>query len=85
MTKNVNLGKYSYFGYGTKFDACSGFSLSSGVRFGKNVVIFGVPNSSSVQADNRKKDIFVLRKGPIDGLDYTAVTALAKYLISSTD
>ena len=30
----------------------------------KNVVIFGVANSSSVHVDNQKKDILVLGKGP---------------------
>ena len=49
------------------------------------MVIFGVPNSSSVQVDNREKDIFILGKGPRDGLDHTAVTTVAKYSISFTD
>ena len=59
--------------------------MSSGVRFGKNLVIFGVPNSCPVQADNRKKDIFIFGKGPRDGLDHTAVTTVTTYSISFTD
>ena len=59
--------------------------MLSGVRFRKNLVIFGVSNSCSVQADNRKKDIFISGKGLRDGLDHTAVTTVTKYSISFTD
>ena len=59
--------------------------MSSGVRFGKNLVIFGVPNSYSVQTDNRNKDVFIFGKCPRDGLDHTAVTTVTKYSISFTD
>ena len=31
--------------------------------------------SSSVHIDNKKKDIFILRKDPIDGLDDTNLAA----------
>ena len=47
--------------------------MSSGVRFGKNLVIFGVPNSCPAQADTRA------------GLDHTAVTTVTTYSISFTD
>ena len=40
FTKNAYPNKYSYSRYGIAFDAYSAFSLSWGVGFGKNVVIF---------------------------------------------
>ena len=51
----------------------------------KSVVIFGVPNSSSVQADNRKRDIFILGKVPRDGFHDTAITTVIKYSINCTE
>ena len=35
---------------------------------GKNVVIFGVDNSSSMHIDNKKKGILVLDEGPTERL-----------------
>ena len=42
--------------------------------FGKNVLIFGTDMSSSAHIDNKKKDIFVLGKGPTQGLEHTLTT-----------
>ena len=41
---------------------------------GQNVIIFGVDMSSSTKIDNRKKDIFILNKGAIQGLEHTLTT-----------
>ena len=51
-----NGAAHSNCWYGVGFDAHSAFSLSSGDEFGKNIIIFGVHNSSCANADNRKKD-----------------------------
>ena len=67
MTKNDDIDKHGYFGYGNGFDRRSGFSFSDG-GFGQNVLIFGADMSSSVHIDNKKKDILVLGKGPAKGL-----------------
>lgn len=64
--KNANPDKYVYSGYGTGFDARSAFSFSSGNRFCKYLVIFGVNNSSSVYDGNRNKDILIFGKGQKD-------------------
>ena len=45
-----------------------------GGGFSPNVIIFGVDNSSSVYADNRKKEISILGKTLRDRLDDTAET-----------
>ena len=63
LTKNVDIDKYGYSGYGIGFDRRSSFSFPSG-GFGQNVLIFGADMSSSVHIDNKKKDILVLGKGP---------------------
>ena len=45
------------------------------VGFGKNLIIFSAETSSSVQVDNRKKDILILGKDLSQGLDDTTLTA----------
>ena len=82
MTKNADIEKYGYSGYGTGFDRRSGFSFP-GSGFGQNVLIFGVDISSSTHIDNKKKDILVLGKGPTQGLEHT-ITAEKMYSINST-
>ena len=49
-----------------------------------NVIIFGVGMSSSVNIDNKGKDILILGKGPTQGLDRTTFTAEEKYPINFT-
>ena len=64
-----------------RFYARSQFSLPDG-SFGKNVIIFGVDNGSSVHDDNEKKNISVLGEGPTQRLDDTTITAEDKYPIN---
>ena len=59
MTKNANIEKYGYSGYGIGFDRKSIFSFPCG-GFGQNVIIFGVDMSSSAHVDNKKKDKLIL-------------------------
>ena len=56
--------------------------MSNDNRFGKNVILYGVDNNPSLHADNRKKDILILCKGPTEGLDDTIVTAKTDYSIN---
>ena len=49
LTKNADLHKYKYTGYGIGFD--SRLELTDG-SFGKNVIIFGADMSPSVYVDN---------------------------------
>ena len=46
LTKNADIDKYGYSGYGIEFDRRSSFSFSSG-KYGQNVLIFGVDMSFS--------------------------------------
>ena len=82
LTKNADIDKYDYSGYGIGFDIKSDFSFSGG-GFGQNVIIFGVDISSSAHIDNKKKNILILGKGPTQGLEYT-LTAEKMYSISFT-
>ena len=70
MTKNADIDKYGYSGYGIGYDRRSSFSFSGG-GFGQNLLIFGADMISSAHIDNKKKDILVLAKGPTQGLEHT--------------
>ena len=70
LTKNADIDKYGYSGYGIGFDRRSSFSFPGG-EFGQNILIFGACMSSSAHIDSKKKDILVLGKGPTQGLQYT--------------
>ena len=70
LTKNADIEKYKYSGYGIGFDRRSSFSFTGG-GFGQNVLIFGADMSTSTHIDNKKKDILVLGIGPTQGLEST--------------
>ena len=54
LTKNTDIDKYGYSGYGIGFDRRSSFSFPGG-GFGQNVLIFRADMSSSAHIDNKKK------------------------------
>ena len=56
LTKNTDIEKYEYSGYGIGFDRRSSYSLPVG-GYGQNVLIFGVDISSSTHVDNKKRHI----------------------------
>ena len=70
LTKNADIDKYGYSGYGIGYDRKSTFSYPGG-GFGQNAIIFGVNMSSSAHIDNKKRDILILGKGPTQGLEDT--------------
>ena len=80
LTKNADIDKYGYSGYGIGFDRRLRFSHPSG-EDGQNVIIFGVDMSSSTKIDNRENDILILCKGPTQGLEHT-LTAEKMYSIN---
>ena len=59
LTKNADIDKYGYSGYGIGLDRRSSFSFP-GCGFGQNVLIFGVHMSSSTKIDSRTKNILIL-------------------------
>ena len=82
LTKNADIDKYGYSGYGIGFDRRSSFSFPSG-GFGQNISIFGVDMSSSAHIYNKKKDMLVLGKGPKQRLEHT-LAAEKMYSINFT-
>ena len=52
LTKNADIDKYKYSGYGIGFDRHGEFSFGNGL--GKNCIIFGADLSSSSHANNKK-------------------------------
>ena len=70
LTKNADIEKYGYSGYGIGFIRRRSFSFPGG-GFGQNVLIFWVDMSSSAHIDNKKKNILVPGIGPTQGLEHT--------------
>ena len=81
VTKNTDIDKYEYSGYGIGFDRKGVFTHPIG-SFGNKEIIFGVDMSSSVHIDNKGKDILILGKGPTQGLGENSLTAEKMYLIN---
>ena len=81
LRKHVDVDLYKYWGCGIGFDRKGFFSI--GDEVGKNVIIFGVNMSSSSHIDNKKQDILILVKGPMQGLEH-APTAEELYSINFT-
>ena len=67
ITKNTDVDKYKYSGYGIGFDGKGVFEHPTG-SFGNNAIFFGVNMSSSVHVDNKGKDIIILGSGSTQGL-----------------
>ena len=59
--------KYAYSGYGITFDSTGSWSFDNDTA--RNVIIFGVDNSSSSHADNYKNNLLVLGEGPYFGIN----------------
>ena len=82
LTKNSDISKYGYFGYGIGFDSHGSFSFP-GTGLGRIVIIFGVDMSSSTKIDNRNKYILILSEGATQGLEHT-LSAEKMYSINFT-
>ena len=52
LTKNADIDKYGYSGYGIGFDGRTNFSFPGG-RFGQNVFTFGADITFSAHIDNK--------------------------------
>ena len=76
LTKNADIDKYKYSGYGIVFDRHGFYSLPSDGT-GRNVIIL-------TKIDNRKKDILILVKGTTQGLEKT-LSAEKIYSINFTE
>ena len=59
ITKNADVDKYKYSGYGIGFDRKGSYTHPDG-GYGRNVIIFGADLSNSKHANNKTRNIFVL-------------------------
>ena len=76
LTKNGDIDKWKYSGYGIGFH--SSFLFPDG-SFAQNVVIFGADMSSGAHANNKTKNILVIGEVLTQGLDDATLTAEKKY------
>ena len=83
LTKNADIDKYKYSGYGIGFDRQGEFSFGNGL--GRNCVIFGADMSSSSHAINKKNNILVLGKDFVQGTNGTTIYAEKFYSINFTE
>ena len=84
ITKNADIDKNKYSGYGIGFDR-TGLYLLPSERFGRNVIIFEFDMNLSIHIDNKGKNILILGKGPTQGLDEHSLTAENMYSVNFTD
>ena len=84
LTKHIGIDQCKYSGYGIEFARTGEFSFGSN-GFGRNCIIFGADMSSSVQANNKTKNILVLGKDFVQGLDNTTIYAEKLYSINFTE
>ena len=80
LTEKAEPNKYRYSCYGIWFDVQSDFSMNG--ELGKNVIILGIDDSSSVYTDKRKKTLSFWWRDPKQGLDDTSITAESKHFIN---
>ena len=74
VIKNADTSKYKYKGYGICFDEGGSFSKGN-ISNGKNVLIFGVDESSLVHANNKAINIYVMGDLFVQGINDTTLYA----------
>ena len=74
ITKNADTSKYKYKGYGIYFDEGGSFSKGNIIN-GKNVLIFGVDESSLVHANNKANNIYFMGDLFVQGIIDTTLYA----------
>ena len=74
ITKNADTSKYKYKGYDICFDEGGSFSKGN-ISNGKNVLIFGVDESSLIHANNKANNIYVMGDLFVQGINDTTLYA----------
>ena len=67
IVKNSDKEKYVYSGYTIAFDGKGEWSFDN--DYTRNIIIFGIDNSSSSHADNLKNNFLMLRDGDSFGVN----------------
>ena len=68
ITKNADTSKYKFEGCGICFDEGGTFGIGN-ITNGRNVLIFGVHESSSTHANNKANNILVMGDGFVQGIN----------------
>ena len=83
LTKNADIDKYKYSGYGVGFDRHGEFSFGNGL--GRNCIIFGADLSSSSHVNNKKNNILVLGNDFVQRIIGTPIHAEKLHKINFTE
>ena len=78
ITKNSHTSKYKYKRYGLCFNEGGIFSMGT-INNGRNVLIFGVDESSLVHSNNKANNIYVMGDGIVQGINDTTLYAEKTY------
>ena len=76
INRKCRQKKFTYNGQGIAFDGKGFWSFDEDIT--KNVLIFGVNNSSSFHVDNPKSNFFVLGEGPTASINVSVGIAEKK-------
>ena len=74
ISKNADTSKYKYKGYGICFDEGGSFSKGN-INNGKNILFFGVDESSLIHANNKANNIYVMGDLFVQGINDTTLYA----------
>ena len=91
ITKNADISKYNYKGYGICFDGRKEFAHVrkrgnfNDTTMARNVIIFGVDMSFSKHANNKRNNIYVMGKDYVQRINDTTLYAEKKYYRNFTD
>ena len=78
VTKNADISKNKYEGYGLCFDEGGTFSKGN-INNGKNVLIFGLHESPLTHANNKNNNIYVMGDLFVQGINDTTLYAEKVY------
>ena len=84
ITKNIDTSKYKYKRYGICFDEGGMFSKGN-INNGRNVLIFGVDESSLAHANNKANNIYVMGDLFVQVINDTTlyVESIQKYTVET--
>ena len=83
VTKNADISKNKYKGYGLCFDEGSTFNKGN-INNGRNVLLFGVHESPLAHASNKNNNIYVMGDLFVQGINDTTLYAEKVYLQNFT-
>ena len=80
LRRNSDKNKFTYNGRGMAFDGKGYWSFDNDTA--RNVLIFGVDNSSSSHIDNPKNNFLVSDEEPTEGINGSAGTAEKRLVLT---